>query len=125
MPRYSHAHLSDPVLDRELNAAVVQNRGATALLLSYLAEFDARRRYAPAGFPSMFAFCVEKLGFSEDEAGRRIQAARVAKKLPGIFEALAQGRLHTDRGEPAGCAPDTGERRRASGVGGESEPGRD
>ena len=34
------------------------------------------------------------LGFTEDEAYKRIHAARVARKHPAIFGAVAEGRLN-------------------------------
>ena len=57
MSRYALSHLSDPVLDRELPVAVARERTGTAVGIAYLAEFDDRRRYLPAGYPSMFALC--------------------------------------------------------------------
>ncbi len=42
----------------------------------------------------MFSYCVGELHLSEDSAFKRIQAARVARQFPVIFEALAQGRVH-------------------------------
>jgi hypothetical protein len=63
-------------------------------MLAHISEFDARRLYLPAAYPSMFAYCVHELRLSEDAASRRIQAARVARRFPAIFEALATGRLH-------------------------------
>ena len=98
MRDYVLAHLSDAVLIRDLGVLVVQDRGLTARLLAHLAEVDARRLYAPAGYPSMFAYCVEELRFSEESAYRRIQAARAAHRFPAIFAALAEGRLHLQRG---------------------------
>src|SRR5262249_29946845 len=52
------------------------------------------RLYLPAGYPSMFAYCVEELHFSEDAAYKRIQAGRAARQFPLLFRALAEGRLH-------------------------------
>ena len=94
MNRYSLTHVSDPALLRELRALVAQDRATTALLLAHLAEVDDRRLYAPAGHPSMFAWCVEELHLSEDEAFKRIRAARTARKFPTVFDLLADGRLH-------------------------------
>jgi hypothetical protein len=91
---YGLAHLPDPVLLRALAALVAQDRATTAALLAHLAEVDARRLYLPAAYPSMFAYCVHELHFSEDAAYKRIQAARVARQFPAIFPALADGRLH-------------------------------
>src|SRR6266540_6214915 len=94
MRAYSLSHLSDRELLRDLAALVAQNRATTARLLAHLAECDARRLYLPAAYPSLFAYCVHELRLSEDAAYKRIQAARVARQFPGIFEAVADGRLH-------------------------------
>jgi hypothetical protein len=91
---YSLSHLSDPVLLRGLTSLVAQDRATTAALLAHIAEVDARRLYLPAAYPSMFLYCVEELHLSEDAASKRIQAARVARRFPAIFDAIAQGRLH-------------------------------
>jgi hypothetical protein len=92
--RYALSHLPDPVLLRALHAVVATERDATALVLAHLAEADARRLYAPAGYPSMFAYCVGQLGLSEDVAFKRIRAARVARRYPAVFLMVADGRLH-------------------------------
>ena len=94
MRDYTLAHLHDEVLLRDLAALVDHDRATTATLLAHIAEVDARRLYLPAGHASMHAYCVEELRLSEDAASKRIQAARVARKFPALFTALADGRLH-------------------------------
>src|SRR5436309_14092665 len=94
MCKYSLSHLSDRALLRDLAALVAHDRATTARLLAHIAECDARRLYLPAAYPSMFAYCVHELRLSEDAAYKRIQAARVARQFPVIFEAVADGRLH-------------------------------
>src|SRR6266487_4760462 len=94
MRAYSLSHLSDPELLRGLASLLAQDRVTTATLLAHLAEVDARRLYLPAAYPSMYAYCIHELHLSEDAACKRIQAARVARQFPMIFEALADGRLH-------------------------------
>src|SRR6266487_1350387 len=94
MRAYSLSHLSDPELLRRLASLVAQDRVTTATLLAHLAEVDARRLYLPAAYPSMYAYCVHELHLSEDAACKRIQAARVARQFPVLFQALADGRLH-------------------------------
>ncbi len=94
MNRYSLTHLSDQTLLRDLVAALARERTATAIVLAHIAEVDARRLYAPAGYPSMFSYCVGELHLSEDAAVNRIRAARIAREFPAIFDALADGRLH-------------------------------
>ncbi|MEK7316806.1 MAG: RuvA C-terminal domain-containing protein [Candidatus Eisenbacteria bacterium] len=94
MHPYALSHLSDDVLVRDLFALVAQERRTTASLLAHIAEVDVRRIYAPAGYPSMHAYCVGELRLSDDAALKRIQAARAARRFPTIFEAVADGRLH-------------------------------
>ena len=94
MSGYALTHLSDPTLVRDFLAVVSRENGCTALMLAYLGEMDARRLYAPAGYPSMFAWLVEEVHLGEETACKRIRAARTARQFPAIFELLAQGRLH-------------------------------
>jgi 5-methylcytosine-specific restriction endonuclease McrA len=94
MNTFSLSQLSDGVLKQGLLARVAQERSATAELLAYIAEFDARKLYAPAGYSSMHAYCVGELGLSEDAAFRRIRAARTAREFAAVFPALADGRLN-------------------------------
>ena len=94
MSSFTLGHLADHVLLQELKTLVRQDRATTAALLAHLAEVDARRLYARTDCPSMFHYCVRKLGFSEDVAAKRIHAARAARMHPAIFAAVAEGRLH-------------------------------
>ena len=94
MHEYTLSKLSDAALLHDLALLVASDRLATARILAHIAEVDARRLYAPAGYPSMYAFCVEELRLSEDAAYKRIQAARAARRFPALFGAVAEGRLH-------------------------------
>jgi len=73
---------------------VQKSRGVEAELLLYLGEVDERKLYLECAFPSMFAFCVEELGFSEDAAYARITVARAARRLPAMVEAVRSGQVH-------------------------------
>jgi hypothetical protein len=94
MNSYSLTHLSDGALLRDLAALATRDRAITAALLAHLAEVDERRLYVPAGYSSMYAYCVGELSLSEDAAAKRIQAGRAARQFPVLFMALADGRLH-------------------------------
>src|SRR5258705_1764029 len=94
MPTYDLKHVADGALLTRLSSLVARDRRTTARLLAHMAEVDARRLYAPAGYPSMFAYCVEKLHLSEDAAYKRIHVARIAREFPAFLPALADGRLH-------------------------------
>jgi hypothetical protein len=92
--RYRLGGLSDRELLAGLTAVVRRGNEAMAELLAHLAEVDERRLYAPLGFSSLFAYCLEAHGFSETAAGRRIAAARVARKFPEVLSHVAGGDLH-------------------------------
>jgi hypothetical protein len=63
-------------------------------LLAHLAEIDERQLYRDWAYPSMFAFCLGELGFSEDVAYNRIAVLRAGRRWPAILEALRAGRIH-------------------------------
>src|SRR5436190_13450977 len=92
--KYCLSHLSDGALLRDLTSLVARDRATTAELLAHLAEVDARKLYRPAGYPSMYAWCMGELNMSEDAACKRICAARMARRFPAILPAVADGRLH-------------------------------
>ena len=93
MSRYLLTHLPDARLLAELPRIAARDRATTAELLAHLAEAELRRLYAAAGYPSMVAYCVGHLRYSEAAAEKRVHAARVANKYPVLFEMLADGRL--------------------------------
>jgi hypothetical protein len=94
MSRYTLTHLADSTLLRDLRTLVSQDQATTALLIAHLAEVDARRLYAPAGYPSMYEWCVRELHFSEQSAFKRIRVSRLARLFPSIYGMLADGRLN-------------------------------
>ena len=94
MSAYDLTHLRDDALLRGLDSLAAQDRTTTANLLAHIAEVDARRLYAPAGYSSMHAYCVQKLRLSDDSAWKRVQVARVARRFPKIYDALASGDVH-------------------------------
>src|SRR3954462_6396727 len=65
-----------------------------AELVEHLAEIDARKLYLDRAFPSMQAFCIGELGFSEDVAYNRIAVARAARRWPAVLDALRSGGVH-------------------------------
>src|SRR2546426_2092606 len=73
---------------------VRKSHGVEAELLMHLGEIDERKLYLACAHPSMFAFCVGELGFSEDAAYNRITVARAGRRLPAVIEAARSGRVH-------------------------------
>src|ERR1041385_1512147 len=94
MRAYRLDRLSDSDLTQALGSVVANECVSTAAVLAHIAEFDRRRLYAPAGYPSMWSYCIGRLHLSEGAASKRILAARAARRFPAIFDAVAAGRLH-------------------------------
>jgi len=86
--------LSDEDLLRRTRELTSHSRHTEALLLAHLGEIDARRLYLREACSSLFAYCTERLHFSEGEAELRIAACRAARQYPLILDMLADGRLH-------------------------------
>ena len=92
--RYCLGRLGNGQLLAGLKALVQQENDLMSDLLAHLAELDERRLFLELGFPSLFAYCTESLGLSESSAGRRITAARVARRFPDVFAAVSRGELN-------------------------------
>ncbi len=71
-----------------------QERTATVQLLVRLAAVDSRGLFAPAGYATMWDYCLSELQMSEESVSRRLWAARKCGEFPALFDALADGRLH-------------------------------
>ena len=61
------------------------------LLVAHLAELDTRDVHFRAGHGSLFAYCRDVLGLSEQEAYNRIAVGRAARRFPVILELLEGG----------------------------------
>src|SRR5437762_966967 len=87
------SHLTNDALVKEVGRLALGEREATVTFIVHLGEFDARRLYAGAGFPSTFAYCLEVLRLSEDVAFNRIEAARAVRAFPAMRDMLVRGAL--------------------------------
>ena len=94
MNRFSLTHLSNKSLRSELTTKAAREKEATAELLAHIAEFDERKLYLLEAFPSMLDYCISELHLSEEAAKKRLWVARAGRGCPGVFEALASGRVH-------------------------------
>src|SRR5262245_11155097 len=85
--------LTDEQLLWSVKALACAERQATARLIAALAELDTRRLYLSEGYSSLFTYCTQALHLSEHAAYGRIEAARVARRLPQILDLLADGSI--------------------------------
>lgn len=56
-----------------------------AELLAHPCEAENRRLHLDSGYPSMFTYCTRRFRLSEDEAYRRIEVARLARRAGGVL----------------------------------------
>jgi hypothetical protein len=94
MDSYSLTHVADDVFLHDCPTHRATERSATALGLAHLAEIEVRGLYAAAGYSSMHAYCTGRLCYSDDEAYVRLRVARIGRRVPALFVALASGRIH-------------------------------
>ena len=87
-------HLSDDALLSSLSTVCFEARRLLGRLLVHLIEVEARRLDLRSACSSLFDFCVRRLGMSESEAFRRIDAARLVKRFPCLLEHLEQGHVN-------------------------------
>lgn len=86
--------LTDEELLARTSALVSRERGATADVIEHLVEIERRNLHLGQACASLWAYCRERLGYSEDEASKRVRVARMARLVPGILDELRSGRIH-------------------------------
>jgi hypothetical protein len=85
--------LSDAELLERTSALVLVEHGSVADVVEHLAEIDRRRLYLEHAYPSLYAFCVEHFGYSEDASLKRIRVARLALEFPRVLDELRSGAI--------------------------------
>jgi hypothetical protein len=86
--------MSDRELVERLVELLREERRLTAAVLVHLGEVEARQLYRPAAYSSMHGYCTRALGMSEDQAFKRIRAARVVRRFSVVGAAVEEGLLH-------------------------------
>ncbi|MDZ4678563.1 MAG: hypothetical protein SGI74_13780, partial [Oligoflexia bacterium] len=86
--------INDDVLLNETRKLVQQEREILSHILHHLREIERRRLFSKLKYSSLFTYALKELGYSEDQAYRRIQAMRLLKELPEIEEKINKGLLN-------------------------------
>lgn len=85
--------MSDENLLREIEKLRSEERKHLVILLHHLKEVDRRRLFSTLKYPSLFEYVVKHLGYSEDQAFRRISAMKLLREIPEIEEKINSGTL--------------------------------
>jgi hypothetical protein len=88
------ARLSDDALHARLKVLATRECDATVELVAHLAELDVRRIHLGQGPGSLFTYCRDVLGYSEDAAWNRAATANAVRQYPVILGWLADGSLN-------------------------------
>ncbi len=94
MQPQSASQLSDSQLLERMPDLVRGEREATAGVILHLMEIDRRRLYLDQACSSLYSYCLERLGYSEDAALKRVRVARLAERVPRALEELESGSVH-------------------------------
>lgn len=92
--RVSVDALTDDELLAHTRALVGRSNRLLAELLAHLAEVETRGIHRTRACSSLYTYCIYELRFSEDEAFRRVAAARLVKRFPALIDAIGAGELH-------------------------------
>src|SRR4029453_14791379 len=85
---------SDDELVTRVKDLVCSERARMVEVVTHLAELDTRDVHFRAGHGSLFAYCRDVLGLSEQEAYNRITVARAARRYPVLLQVLEDGSLN-------------------------------
>jgi len=81
-------HVSDAELLSNTRSLVGRSNQLLAALLAHLGEVEARGIHRTRACSSLYTYCIYELRLSEDEAFRRVAAARLVRRFPALFEAI-------------------------------------
>ena len=86
--------MPDSELLATLPALLTRERAVLVEVIACLVEIDRRRLYLEQACASLRSFCIERLGYSEDEASKRVRVVRLARRLPRVLDELQNGGIH-------------------------------
>lgn len=85
--------LKDEDLLEKTTSLAQEEREKLSTILLHLREVDRRKLFSGLGFKSIFEFAVKSLGYSEDQAYRRVNAMRLLAEVPEVEKDLRRGLL--------------------------------
>jgi len=80
-------------LDQRIKTLAAKERELLHELVLTIKEIDQRRSYLEFGFPNLFAYMTEGIGYSAGSAQRRIEAARLLVEIPSLGQKIESGEV--------------------------------
>lgn len=86
--------LSDAELVTRLPSLVQAERASMLDVIEHLVEMERRRLYLVHAASSLYRYCIDRLGYSEDAALKRHRVARLVLRFPKALAELRAGTIH-------------------------------
>ncbi len=86
--------ITDKKLLFETKKLVKKEQEVIGRIITHLEEIEARKLYSDLLYDSIYSYCMYELGYSKDQAYRRISAMRLSKKLPEVKSKIERGTLN-------------------------------
>ena len=86
-------HLTDKQLLLDTKYLASEDKRITLKLLQHLEEINKRKLYSDLGYPSLFRYIVDELGYTDGAAARRIKSFNVLEEFPEIAPKIENGEL--------------------------------
>ncbi len=85
--------LTDAQLEKSIESVRARELATLGEMLAHLREIDRRRLFSKRGYRSLHDYAIRKLRYAEDQAHRRVSAARLVRDLPEIESKIVDGSL--------------------------------
>lgn len=86
--------VTNEVLVTKLRTLIQEEREISLKILELINEVERRRLHLELGFSSLFDWLTRELGYSAAAAMRRIDSARLLRKVPTIATQIESGKLN-------------------------------
>ena len=86
--------LSNAELLATIPTLVLAERSCAADVIEHLVVVETRGLHLEQACQSLTSFCIERLGYSEDEASKRARVARLVRRSPRALAELRSGAIH-------------------------------
>lgn len=86
--------MSDNRIIKLLKDSVAIERMTVVKIIGFLKEVQRRRLFCDYGYPSLHAFCVGELGYSDGETSRKIRTIKLVNLLSQAEKMIEAGTLN-------------------------------
>lgn len=86
-------YIKNSELDLRMKSLARQERELLSAVLETIREIDNRKLFAEFGYPNLFLYLTDGIGYSAASAQRRIDGARLLNELPEVGNKIESGEI--------------------------------